>query len=277
MNQVTRSLESTLGPDTSDLKLRFGLNSGPVTAGVLRGERARFQLFGDTVNCAARMESNGVPSKIQCSQKTADLLIAAGKRHWLEKRPDLVEAKGKGKLQTYWIDPPSRSCSEHGGDTSHSSLSSVTDALHILGFGGARGDISAERLERLIDWNVDAFACLIKRIVARRMVNSGKHATLSHDVRMSPPCTKPRSEVCEVIMLPDFEFNTKTPREMDVPDVALSDDVHWQLREIVSILAYMVCVIASVAFSGPNHWPSRCDSFLTRFLCAFSVSAQQLS
>jgi class 3 adenylate cyclase len=48
---LLKRLETTLGPDTGDLDLRIGIHSGPVTAGVLRGERSRFQLFGDSMVC----------------------------------------------------------------------------------------------------------------------------------------------------------------------------------------------------------------------------------
>ena len=50
MNIVLQNLTVELGPSTTELGMRIGLHSGSVTAGVLRTNRARFQLFGDTVN-----------------------------------------------------------------------------------------------------------------------------------------------------------------------------------------------------------------------------------
>lgn len=101
--ELTKKLEVTLGPDTAELSMRFGLHSGPVTAGVLRMDRARFQLFGDTVNTASRMESTGQKGRIQMSQETADLLVMAGKQHLIRQREDTVTAKGKGEMTTYWL------------------------------------------------------------------------------------------------------------------------------------------------------------------------------
>ena len=103
MAEVTTRLGKTLGPDTAELGMRIGLHSGPTTAGVLRGDKSRFQLFGDTVNTAARMESTGVKGKIQVSQATADELVVKGKEDWIVPRQDRVVAKGKGEMQTYFV------------------------------------------------------------------------------------------------------------------------------------------------------------------------------
>lgn len=99
MSHSADALEVSLGPGTSDLALRIGLHSGSVTAGVLRGDKARFQLFGDTMNTASRMESTGQAGKIQVSAETANLLVASGKERWLCKRDGLVSVKGKGDMQ----------------------------------------------------------------------------------------------------------------------------------------------------------------------------------
>eukprot|EP00538_Stauroneis_constricta_P012478 CAMPEP_0119548166 /NCGR_PEP_ID=MMETSP1352-20130426/2141_1 /TAXON_ID=265584 /ORGANISM="Stauroneis constricta, Strain CCMP1120" /LENGTH=1235 /DNA_ID=CAMNT_0007593355 /DNA_START=105 /DNA_END=3812 /DNA_ORIENTATION=- len=121
LDELLHELAVTLGPTTRDLAMRTGIHSGPVTAGVLRGEKSRFQLFGDTVNTAARMESTGERSRIQISQETADELIACGRQHWITPRADKVNAKGKGELQTYWVLRRS-----HGDDVTNSSAPSVS-------------------------------------------------------------------------------------------------------------------------------------------------------
>ena len=99
---LRRALASQgLPPDA--LQLRVGLHSGSVTAGVLRGDRSRFQVFGDTVNTASRMESTGEAGRVQVSGSTAEALRAAGAPHALRYRGK-TQAKGKGELDTYWLE-----------------------------------------------------------------------------------------------------------------------------------------------------------------------------
>jgi hypothetical protein len=108
MSALTKELEVSLGPGTTELGLRVGLHSGPVTAGVLRGDKSRFQLFGDSMNTTSRVETTGEKGKVHVSESTASFIIAAGKQHWLTARAEPVTAKGKGQMQTYWLKPRSR-------------------------------------------------------------------------------------------------------------------------------------------------------------------------
>ncbi len=103
VREVCAQLEDE-GLDTMKLDMRFGIHSGAITAGILRGTKSRFELFGDTINTASRMESTSVGGKIQVSSETAELIRSDGRERWLVKRDDIVTAKGKGQLQTYWVE-----------------------------------------------------------------------------------------------------------------------------------------------------------------------------
>jgi Adenylate and Guanylate cyclase catalytic domain len=194
------------------------------------------QLVGGPVNCAARMESTGKPGRIQCSPKTADLLTGAGKGSWVVKRDEMVQAKGKGMLQTYWVEPRTRG----GGSSDSPSLTSDDDARHVMIGPIRRRGPDMVLIEKLVDWNMEHFATLAKRIVGRRAAREGSNARPG-TVSRADPAICSRSEITEIVSLPAFDFNVDCSRSGKGPpaEVVLAPEVVEQMRHYISTVAHM--------------------------------------
>jgi len=88
--------------DGAAIELRIGINSGPVVAGVIGRRKFIYDLWGDAVNTASRMESLGMPGHVQIAEGAYELL----KDDFVCEPRGLVEVKGKGAIQTWYLVGP---------------------------------------------------------------------------------------------------------------------------------------------------------------------------
>jgi hypothetical protein len=188
------------------------------------------------------MESTGAHNQIHCSQATAALLESAGKS-WTTQRDDLVHAKGKGDLQTHWVDvAKQKSASCRAGSISSLDEEKSTDKLASavsdkewaqVGLMPMRTlkknqeAMEMEKRKRLIDWNTYVLHRLLAQVIAQNQIVVASESESSHLRMLHASNAMIRNnaqmvidEVVEVIELPKshavsehdvFEANSAAP------------------------------------------------------------------
>jgi class 3 adenylate cyclase len=114
MALAMRSEIKSQGIDGSgELHMRFGIASGPVVAGVIGSRKFSYDLWGETVTVASRMESHGEPDRIQVAEATYKAL----RESYVFSAPREVQVKGKGPMTVYFLTEPISSAADVSGQS----------------------------------------------------------------------------------------------------------------------------------------------------------------
>ena len=222
------------------------------------------------MNTCSRLESTGKRDFVQCSKETATLLINGGKQHWVQKRSDLVNLKGIGSVQTWWV----TAGRERAGSVGSVASERAVDTLRDLEKYGKTNSNIDDRTERLIDWNVQVnkslgvqllrrrppvldlsrlfsyrftqmLLSIMKQIVASRTrsvtlssetrLNTSSHASVKLETNKN---LVPLEEVREIIELPEFDGKA-AKNQLDPSSVEIPKKVEEELRQLVSGIAAM--------------------------------------
>jgi len=214
--------------------------------------------------------SNGVRDKIQVSLETHELLVAAGKGHWTRPREDAIHAKGKGTLQTYWLNIYSKKVTSTSGSSStgresDSELANAPAAFSSIERSPAvvpEVPLSAAKHDRLIDWIVEVLGEQVKRIILTRKSKSGvyqpsyplKNVVIALD------------EVVDAIQLSHPADQDVIIDVKDLREVQIDPEVAEQLRQYVSIIASTYRNNAFHNFEHACHVTMAASKFLKRIV-----------
>ncbi|CAB9521868.1 Receptor-type guanylate cyclase gcy [Seminavis robusta] len=271
MKTVTQKLEVTLGPDTGDLSLRVGLHSGQCTAGVLRGDKARYQIFGDTVNTASRIETSSIPGKIHISDFTAELLKKAGKGKWLVPRAEKIPLAGKGDMQTFWLLVNKYQNRESAKKPMGEAMMAIDEAsegdasLREMEEQETSGD-TMTKMERLVEWNTDVLCQLLRQILACRTAAPVSAEKLEKTIGKGQTVLE---EFQAIVTLPKYSREEMAKRK-GLKEVDIAPVVVDQLRDFITKVAGMYRTNSFHNFEHASHVVASVRKLLTRIVASNS-------
>lgn len=180
------------------------------------------------MNTCSRIETTGQKNKIHMSLETTELLIAAGKSHWVVERKDKVQAKGKGNLDTFWLEIR-RSSDESTSDPSNTDWDEAEEAICK-----SLNTQLDEKAKRLIDWNTELLCQMLRAVVARRQAVDQTPASQRGSVALDyMDAQNPIDEVKEIVNLPQFNSEA-AKKEVDPASITLDPNVEKELKDYVT-------------------------------------------
>jgi len=226
--------------------------------------------------------------------ETAELIQLAGKGHWVKRREQEVEAKGKGKLQTFWLllkDDLHSSCGSSTGELSGSDTAgfdedlqqnnriSIVNATPVPQEIASRSFLMANcaddvelpiKIERLVKWNVDVLVRLLKQIVSKRNATGRPQ---NNELALTQAEGEIRKkfmvldEVVDIIPLPGFDLQIYK-RQEDPNSIELPSEVVEQMRLYVTMIAVMYRENSFHNFEHASHVMMSVSKLLSRITAA---------
>jgi hypothetical protein len=235
------------------------------------------------------MESTSSRSRIQVSSTTAEALRLAGRTKWLSPRENKIEVKGKGQMQTFWLESKEESIKRaklakyKGVPRNGTEMAPLTeefedheemDLVDVDDNGVDDGHLeNMTKMQRLVEWNVEVLGFLLQQIVAARndtVGSLGSEVTQLEDkmrAERDEHGTTVLDEFQEIITLPVISMEELESRP-DAKSVKLTQSCIAQLRDFLTNVAEMYNPNSFHNFEHASHVTASVRKLLTRIVNA---------